>query len=93
MLSLPLHLGLPPPSPGSSLRFRSPSSSSAQVLALSSGSKKTSAVGDVVNLVSVDVPRLTESILNLNGLWLPLIWIIVCFVYLWQVCWAEGTGL
>ncbi|XP_054445603.1 ATP-binding cassette sub-family C member 6 [Pteronotus mesoamericanus] len=56
-----------------------------KVLALSSGSKKTSAVGDVVNLVSVDVPRLTESVLNLNGLWLPLIWIIVCFVYLWQL--------
>ncbi|XP_053528124.1 ATP-binding cassette sub-family C member 6 isoform X4 [Artibeus jamaicensis] len=56
-----------------------------KVLALSSGSKKTTAIGDVVNLVSVDVPRLTENILNLNGLWLPLVWIIVCFVYLWQL--------
>ncbi|KAM5328261.1 ATP-binding cassette sub-family C member 6 isoform 4-T4 [Glossophaga mutica] len=56
-----------------------------KVLALSSGSKKTTAVGDVVNLVSVDVPRLTENILNLNGLWLPLVWIVVCFVYLWQL--------
>nr|KAF6488609.1 ATP binding cassette subfamily C member 6 [Molossus molossus] len=56
-----------------------------KVLALSSSSKKTSAIGDVVNLVSVDVQRLTESVMNLNGLWLPLIWIIVCFVYLWQL--------
>ncbi|XP_016051789.1 PREDICTED: multidrug resistance-associated protein 6 [Miniopterus natalensis] len=56
-----------------------------KVLALSSGSKKTSAVGDVVNLVSVDAQRLSESVLFLNGLWLPLVWIIVCFVYLWQL--------
>ncbi|KAF5918367.1 hypothetical protein HPG69_011807 [Diceros bicornis minor] len=56
-----------------------------KVLALSSGSRKASAVGDVVNLVSVDVQRLTESVTYLNGLWLPLVWIVVCFVYLWQV--------
>lgn len=52
---------------------------------LSSGSRKASAVGDVVNLVSVDVQRLTDSVLYLNRLWLPLIWIVICFVYLWQV--------
>ncbi|KAJ8786687.1 hypothetical protein J1605_006176 [Eschrichtius robustus] len=56
-----------------------------QVLALSSSSRKASAVGDVVNLVSVDVQRLTESITYLNGLWLPLIWIVICFLYLWQL--------
>ncbi|XP_065748192.1 ATP-binding cassette sub-family C member 6 [Phocoena phocoena] len=56
-----------------------------KVLALSSSSRKASAVGDVVNLVSVDVQRLTESITYLNGLWLPLIWIIICFLYLWQL--------
>ncbi|XP_049760898.1 ATP-binding cassette sub-family C member 6 isoform X3 [Elephas maximus indicus] len=56
-----------------------------KVLALSSGSRKASAVGDVVNLVSVDVQRLTESVLFLNGLWLPLIWMVVCFILLWQL--------
>ncbi|XP_075384409.1 ATP-binding cassette sub-family C member 6 isoform X2 [Tenrec ecaudatus] len=56
-----------------------------KVLALSSKSRKTSAVGDIVNLVSVDVQRLTDSILYLNGLWLPLIWITVCFFLLWQL--------
>ncbi|XP_037671061.1 multidrug resistance-associated protein 6 isoform X3 [Choloepus didactylus] len=56
-----------------------------KVLALSSGSRKASAVGDVVNLVSVDVQRLVESVLFLNGLWLPLVWIIICFVFLWQL--------
>ncbi|XP_006892780.1 PREDICTED: multidrug resistance-associated protein 6 [Elephantulus edwardii] len=56
-----------------------------KVLALSSSSRKARAVGDAVNLVSVDVQRLTESILYLNGLWLPLVWIVVCFVLLWQL--------
>ncbi|XP_077629375.1 ATP-binding cassette sub-family C member 6 [Crocuta crocuta] len=56
-----------------------------KVLVLSSASRKASAVGDVVNLVSVDVQRLTESIIYLNGLWLPAIWIAICFVYLWQL--------
>ena len=76
-----------------SLRLKSPSAHPSQVLALSSSSRKSSAVGDVVNLVSVDVQRLTESITYLNGLWLPLIWIVVCFVYLWQVCWGRGSGI
>lgn len=40
--------------------------------------------------MSVDVQRVTESVVYLNGLWLPLVWIVVCFVYLWQVCWARG---
>ncbi|CAK7304477.1 ATP-binding cassette sub-family C member 6 [Vulpes lagopus] len=56
-----------------------------KVLVLSSASRKASAVGDVVNLVSVDVQRLTECIIYLNGLWLPIIWMIICFVYLWQL--------
>ncbi|XP_021092877.1 multidrug resistance-associated protein 6 isoform X3 [Heterocephalus glaber] len=56
-----------------------------KVLVLSRGAKKAGAVGDVVNLLSVDVQRLSESVLYLNGLWLPLLWITVCFVYLWQL--------
>uniref|UniRef100_A0A4X1VPY2 Multidrug resistance-associated protein 6 n=1 Tax=Sus scrofa TaxID=9823 RepID=A0A4X1VPY2_PIG len=55
-----------------------------KVLALSSSSRKASAVGDAVNVASVDVQRVIESITFLNGLWLPLIWIVICFVYLWQ---------
>ncbi|KAL1768993.1 multidrug resistance-associated protein 6 [Sigmodon hispidus] len=56
-----------------------------KVLVLSSGSRKSSAAGDVVSLVSVDIQRLTESVLYLNALWLLFLWIIVCFVYLWQL--------
>ncbi|XP_002927050.2 multidrug resistance-associated protein 6 [Ailuropoda melanoleuca] len=56
-----------------------------KVLVLSSASRKTSAVGDVVNLVSVDVQRLVESTMYLNGLWMTSIWMTACFVYLWQL--------
>ncbi|XP_047388734.1 ATP-binding cassette sub-family C member 6 isoform X2 [Sciurus carolinensis] len=56
-----------------------------KVLALSSSSRKASAVGDVVNLLSVDLQRLTESVLYLNGLWMLLLWIVICFIYLWQL--------
>ncbi|XP_005391138.1 PREDICTED: multidrug resistance-associated protein 6 [Chinchilla lanigera] len=56
-----------------------------KVLLLSHGARESSAVGDVVNLLSVDVQRLSESVLYLNGLWLPLLWISVCFAYLWQL--------
>uniref|UniRef100_A0A8C6A6B9 ABC-type glutathione-S-conjugate transporter n=1 Tax=Marmota marmota marmota TaxID=9994 RepID=A0A8C6A6B9_MARMA len=56
-----------------------------KVLALSSSARKASAVGDVVNLLSVDVPRLTESVLYLNSSWLLLLWICLCFAYLWQL--------
>ncbi|XP_029417847.1 multidrug resistance-associated protein 6 isoform X2 [Nannospalax galili] len=56
-----------------------------KVLALSSGSRKTSAAGDVVNLVSVDVQRVVESLLYLNALWMLFLWIFICFVYLWQL--------
>ncbi|XP_048645510.1 ATP-binding cassette sub-family C member 6 [Marmota marmota marmota] len=63
-----------------------------KVLALSSSARKASAVGDVVNLLSVDVPRLTESVLYLNSSWLLLLWICLCFAYLWQVR-GRGAGL
>lgn len=62
-----------------------------QVLVLSSGSRKSSAAGDVVNLVSVDIQRLTESVLYLNALWLLFLWISICFIYLWQVR-SRGRG-
>lgn len=48
-------------------------------------------MGDVVNLVSVDVQRLVESTMYLNGLWMTIIWMTACFVYLWQVCRSSET--
>lgn len=69
-----------------SLGLRSRSFHPAQVLVLSSTSRKASAVGDVVNLVSVDVQRLIDCFIYLNGLWMTIIWMAICFIYLWQVC-------
>lgn len=43
-------------------------------------------MGDVVNLVSVDVQRLIDCFIYLNGLWMTIIWMAICFIYLWQVC-------
>ena len=74
-----------------SLGLRSQSVCPVQVLVLSSTSKKASAVGDVVNLVSVDIQRLVEFTLYVNALWLTVIWTVVCFVYLWQVCRSSQT--
>ncbi|XP_045849379.1 ATP-binding cassette sub-family C member 6 isoform X2 [Meles meles] len=56
-----------------------------KVLVLSSASRKASAVGDVVNLVSVDVQRLIDCFIYLNGLWMTVIWMAICFIYLWQL--------
>lgn len=48
----------------------------------------------MVNLVSVDAQRLAESVIYLNGLWLLFLWILICFVYLWQVqCRGSGCEL
>uniref|UniRef100_A0A670K068 ABC-type glutathione-S-conjugate transporter n=1 Tax=Podarcis muralis TaxID=64176 RepID=A0A670K068_PODMU len=41
--------------------------------------------GEIVNLVSVDVQKLTDLITYFNGTWLAPIRIIVCFIFLWQL--------
>nr|XP_020828093.1 multidrug resistance-associated protein 6 isoform X6 [Phascolarctos cinereus] len=56
-----------------------------KVLALSSAMRKTAAVGEIINLVSVDVQRLMDAVLYLNGLWLPVVWMTLCFTFLWQL--------
>uniref|UniRef100_A0A8C0H6S6 ABC-type glutathione-S-conjugate transporter n=1 Tax=Chelonoidis abingdonii TaxID=106734 RepID=A0A8C0H6S6_CHEAB len=42
-------------------------------------------VGEIVNLVCVDVQRLMDLIIYFNGTWLAPIRIIICFVFLWQL--------
>uniref|UniRef100_A0A8C2TWN8 ABC-type glutathione-S-conjugate transporter n=1 Tax=Coturnix japonica TaxID=93934 RepID=A0A8C2TWN8_COTJA len=48
-------------------------------------SLKTVTVGEIVNLVSVDVQKLMDLIIYFNGTWLAPIRIIICFVFLWQL--------
>ncbi|XP_068941401.1 ATP-binding cassette sub-family C member 6 [Petaurus breviceps papuanus] len=56
-----------------------------KVLVLSSAMRKTAAVGEIINLVSVDVQRLMDALLYLNGLWIPVVWMTICFTFLWQL--------
>uniref|UniRef100_A0A8B9MRW9 ABC-type glutathione-S-conjugate transporter n=1 Tax=Accipiter nisus TaxID=211598 RepID=A0A8B9MRW9_9AVES len=52
---------------------------------MSSASRKAATVGEIVNLVSVDVQKLMDLIIYFNGTWLAPIRIIICFVFLWQL--------
>ncbi|NXF93851.1 MRP6 protein, partial [Eubucco bourcierii] len=56
-----------------------------KILVLSNASRKAAAVGEIVNLVSVDVQKLMDLIVYFNGTWLAPIRIIICFIFLWQL--------
>ncbi|NXA52285.1 MRP1 protein, partial [Nothocercus julius] len=56
-----------------------------KILVMSNASRKAAAVGEIVNLVSVDVQKLMDLIIYFNGTWLAPIRIIICFVFLWQL--------
>ncbi|KAM8798714.1 ATP-binding cassette sub-family C member 6 [Eudromia elegans] len=56
-----------------------------KILVMSNASRKAATVGEIVNLVSVDVQKLMDLIIYFNGAWLAPIRIIICFVFLWQL--------
>nr|XP_034987531.1 multidrug resistance-associated protein 6-like [Zootoca vivipara] len=56
-----------------------------KILTMSDAAKKATTEGEIVNLVSVDVQKLTDLITYFNGTWLAPIRIIICFVFLWQL--------
>uniref|UniRef100_A0A8C6IU16 ABC-type glutathione-S-conjugate transporter n=1 Tax=Melopsittacus undulatus TaxID=13146 RepID=A0A8C6IU16_MELUD len=56
-----------------------------KILVMSYASRKAATVGEIVNLVSVDVQKLMDLIIYFNGIWLAPIRIIICFVFLWQL--------
>ncbi|NXV78507.1 MRP6 protein, partial [Atlantisia rogersi] len=56
-----------------------------KILVMSNASRKASTVGEIVNLLSVDVQKLMDLIIYFNGTWLAPIRIIICFVFLWQL--------
>lgn len=58
---------------------------------MSNASRKAATVGEIVNLVSVDVQKLMDLIIYFNGTWLAPIRIIICFVFLWQVKYYDST--
>lgn len=57
---------------------------------MSSTAKKTTTVGEIINLVSVDVQKLMDLVIYFNGTWLAPIRIIICFVFLWQLLGASA---
>ncbi|NXE73178.1 MRP1 protein, partial [Cochlearius cochlearius] len=56
-----------------------------KILVMSNASRKAATVGEIVNLVSVDIQKLMDLIIYFNGTWLAPIRIIICFVFLWQL--------
>ncbi|NXA61445.1 MRP6 protein, partial [Mohoua ochrocephala] len=56
-----------------------------KILVMSNASRKAAAIGEIVNLVSVDVQKLMDLIIYFNGTWLAPIRIVICFVFLWQL--------
>ncbi|XP_070617234.1 ATP-binding cassette sub-family C member 6 [Erythrolamprus reginae] len=56
-----------------------------KILVLSNAAKNSTSVGEIVNLVSVDVQKLMDLIIYFNGTWLAPLRIIICFVFLWQL--------
>ncbi|NWI49203.1 MRP1 protein, partial [Calyptomena viridis] len=56
-----------------------------KILVMSNDSRKAATVGEIVNLVSVDVQKLMDLIIYFNGTWLAPIRIVICFVFLWQL--------
>uniref|UniRef100_A0A670Y5C1 ABC-type glutathione-S-conjugate transporter n=1 Tax=Pseudonaja textilis TaxID=8673 RepID=A0A670Y5C1_PSETE len=56
-----------------------------KILVLSNAAKNSTSVGEIVNLVSVDVQKLMDLIIYFNGTWLAPIRIVICFVFLWQL--------
>ncbi|KAM6121775.1 LOW QUALITY PROTEIN: ATP-binding cassette sub-family C member 6 [Phoenicopterus ruber ruber] len=56
-----------------------------KILVMSMHQRKPATVGEIVNLVSVDVQKLMDLIIYFNGTWLAPIRLIICFVFLWQL--------
>ncbi|XP_051488594.1 multidrug resistance-associated protein 1 isoform X2 [Apus apus] len=56
-----------------------------KILVMSHASRKVATVGEITNLVSVDVQKLMDLVIYFNGIWLAPIRIIICFVFLWQL--------
>ncbi|NWV38486.1 MRP6 protein, partial [Grantiella picta] len=56
-----------------------------KILVMSNASRKATTIGEIVNLVSVDIEKLMDLIIYFNGTWLAPIRIIICFVFLWQL--------
>lgn len=52
---------------------------------MNSAARRTSPVGEIVNLVSADTQKLMDFVVYFNAVWLAPIEVTLCFFFLWQV--------
>lgn len=57
-----------------------------QALVITNAAKRSSTVGEVVNLMSVDAQRFMDLTTFLNMLWSAPLQIVLALYFLWQVC-------
>lgn len=56
-----------------------------QALVISSAARRTSTVGEMVNLMSVDAQRFMDLITYINMLWSAPLQVVLALYFLWQV--------
>lgn len=56
-----------------------------QALVISSTARRTSTVGEIVNLMSVDAQRFMDLITYINMIWSAPLQVVLALYFLWQV--------
>lgn len=64
-----------------------------QALVITNAAKRSSTVGEIVNLMSVDAQRFMDLTTFLNMLWSAPLQIMLALYFLWQVCAQIIHGL
>lgn len=56
-----------------------------QALVIGSAARRTSTVGEIVNLMSVDAQRFMDLIAYINMIWSAPLQVVLALYFLWQV--------
>lgn len=56
-----------------------------QALVIGSSARRTSTVGEIVNLMSVDAQRFMDLITYINMIWSAPLQVVLALYFLWQV--------
>lgn len=62
-----------------------PKNASFQALVISSAARRTSTVGEMVNLMSVDTQRFMDLVTYINMIWSAPLQVVLALYFLWQV--------
>ena len=63
-----------------------------QALVISSAARRSSTVGEIVNLMSVDAQRFMDLITYINMIWSAPLQVVLALYFLWQVGLHTGTS-